>query len=232
VNHGHTLLTIQVASKADADKVATILERHDPIDLDQHESNWREAGWTGASCRTDVTGANPVTGDAATVGTPGVAGYAAASADKPSTGTGATSEAAMAGRAGLGTPGGEEVIPLTQESVSVGKRAIAGSSVRVRTHVVTTPVEEDVHLRDERVHVERRPADRAAEVAGEGFRERTVEMNEMREEPIIAKTARVMEEVVVRKEAGERVEHVSETARRTEVGVEDGRTNKPDPAHP
>jgi hypothetical protein len=105
VNRGHTLLTVQAGSEADAEKVTMIVARHDPIDLDQHESNWREAGWTGAGHRADVTSADPVAGDAATLGTPDSAGYAAANAANPPARTGATSESAMAGRAGPDTLG-------------------------------------------------------------------------------------------------------------------------------
>jgi hypothetical protein len=38
----------------------------------------------------------------------------------------------------------EEVIRVVEENLAVGKRDVRGGSVRVRTHVVETPVEEDV----------------------------------------------------------------------------------------
>jgi len=55
-----------------------------------------------------------------------------------------------------------------------------------------------------------------------------IEATETAEEAVVAKEARVTEEVVVRKQAEERTETVRDTVRRTEVEVEDerGRTGK------
>jgi len=50
--------------------------------------------------------------------------------------------------------------------------------------------------------------------------ERTVEVTETAEEPVVRKQARVVEEVVVGKEQEERTETVRDTVRRTEVEVE------------
>jgi stress response protein YsnF len=58
---------------------------------------------------------------------------------------------------------------------------------------------------------------------GEAFQERTIDMTTDREEPVIAKEARVKEEIVVRKEGEQRTETVRDTVRRTEVEVEDDR---------
>jgi stress response protein YsnF len=56
------------------------------------------------------------------------------------------------------------------------------------------------------------------------FQERTIEASETSEEAVVAKEARVKEELVVRKDAEERVQTVSDTVRRTEVEIEDDRT--------
>jgi uncharacterized protein (TIGR02271 family) len=96
--------------------------------------------------------------------------------------------------------------------------------VRVRSYVVETPVEEQVALREERVRVERRPADRPVAAGDDAlFRERTIEATESTEEVVVSKEARVTEEMAVRKTAEERTETVSDTVRRTEVEVEDER---------
>jgi uncharacterized protein (TIGR02271 family) len=87
-----------------------------------------------------------------------------------------------------------------------------------------------VHLREERVHVERRPVDQPADSAAgaaEPFRERTIEVAATAEEAVVSKEARVKEEVVVGKDAEERTETVSDTVRRTEVEVEDERAKAP-----
>jgi stress response protein YsnF len=121
----------------------------------------------------------------------------------------------------------EEVIPVYEENLKVGKRTIEQDHVRVRVYTVERPVEEGLTLREERVAVERRPVDRPASgVPGEPFKERTVDVTTHREEPVVAKEARVKEEIVVRKEADERRDTVQGTVRRNEVDVEDDRAEE------
>ena len=80
--------------------------------------------------------------------------------------------------------------------------------------------EEQVMLRRERIDVERRPVDRPLDSADDAFRERTVELEERSEQPVVNKQARVREEVVLHKDVEERPETISDTVRRTEVEVE------------
>ena len=63
--------------------------------------------------------------------------------------------------------------------------------------------------------------DRAATGADMAFREGTIEVTETSEVPVVAKEARVVEEVVVGKTATDRTETVRDTVRRTDVEVED-----------
>ena len=92
-------------------------------------------------------------------------------------------------------------------------------TTRIRRYVVETPVERDVTLHGERVTIERRkPVDASA--AGHAFEERTVEVHETEEVPVVEKTARVTEEVLIRKEETERHETVRDTVRREEIDVE------------
>src|SRR5215204_1479201 len=118
--------------------------------------------------------------------------------------------------------GGEARIPVIEEEVRVGKRAVEGGGVRVRTRVVERPVEETVRLREERVNVERRPVNRPVSEADlNTFREGTFELRERSEEAIVDKTARVVEEVAINKEVGERTETVRDTVRKTDVEVDE-----------
>jgi uncharacterized protein (TIGR02271 family) len=121
---------------------------------------------------------------------------------------------------------GDQVIPVAQEQLRVGKRDVSHGRVRIRSYVVETPVEEQVTLREERVAVERRLVDRALGDAEQAFQERTIEAEERGEEAVVSKEARVTEEVVIRKEAEQRTETVSDTVRQTEVEVEDERGNR------
>ena len=117
--------------------------------------------------------------------------------------------------------GGDQAIPIVEEQLAVGKREVSRGGVRVHSYVVEKPVSEQVTLRDEHVSVERRPVEHPAGTIGEdAFRERTIEMKETGEEAVIGKTARIVEEVVLNKEAGTRTETVTDTVRRTEVDIQ------------
>ena len=122
-------------------------------------------------------------------------------------------------------PGGkeEQVIPLAEEQLQVGKRTVDRGTTSIRRYVVRKPVEESVTLRDETVSVERRRPVTAGEagVPAGAFEERTVEVHQTAEEPVVSKTARVVEEVVVRKKATERTETVRDDVRREQVEVQD-----------
>ena len=115
---------------------------------------------------------------------------------------------------------GAEAIPVVEEQLRVGKRAVQNGGVRVYSRVTETPVEEQVNLREERVSVERRPVDRPIGDADRAFQERTIEATEMAEEAVVAKEARVVEEIVVNKDVDQRTETVRDTVRRTDVDVE------------
>jgi len=98
------------------------------------------------------------------------------------------------------------------------KREVSTGGVRVYSRLTETRVSESVNLREEHASIDRRPVDRPATAADlkEGF----VEVRETAEEPVIAKTARVIEEVVVGKESTTRTETVNDTVRGTNVEVE------------
>jgi uncharacterized protein (TIGR02271 family) len=111
-------------------------------------------------------------------------------------------------------------VPVVNEQLQVGKRSVARGGVRVYRRMSEQPVEEQVHLREESVRVERRPANRPATEADMNPTERVIEVTETAEEPVVGKTARVVEEVVVGKETRERTETVRDTVRKSDVNVE------------
>ncbi len=116
---------------------------------------------------------------------------------------------------------GEQVIPVVKEELAVGKQA-RERHYRIRTYVVETPIEQQVSLRDERVIVERRPASGTVRSDADALREREFDVVERREEPVVEKRVRPVEEVVIHREANERVETVRDTVRETKVDVDKG----------
>jgi uncharacterized protein (TIGR02271 family) len=111
------------------------------------------------------------------------------------------------------------VIPVIQENLEVGKRQVDMGAVRVVSRLVETPVTENVTLREEHATIERRPVDRPATEA-DLHGAQSIEVRETAEKAVISKTAHVVEEVVVGKEATSRTEQISDTVRSTVVDVD------------
>jgi uncharacterized protein (TIGR02271 family) len=122
----------------------------------------------------------------------------------------------------------EQRVPLVEEELRIGKREVARGGARVQSHVREVPAEASVTLKQERLEVGRRPAERTLSDAdlhsGGLLKPRVVEISEMREEAVVTKEAFVREEVVVSKSVEERVETVRDTVRRTEVDVDEYRS--------
>jgi uncharacterized protein (TIGR02271 family) len=194
---GNTVLGVMVHDDSQIHQAVTILESHHPIEMEENTEEGAAASSSAGSAADVVSSPSPVAGSAH----PG----------SPAAGTGDAMAAASA-------TAKEEVIPLGEENIEIGKRTVDRGTTRVRRYVVETPVERDVTLHGERVTVERRrPVDPA--VTGQTFEERTVEVQETEEVPVVEKTARVVEEVAIRKEETERTETVRDRVRREEVEV-------------
>ena len=118
------------------------------------------------------------------------------------------------------TTGDNQTIQLAEEALVVGKRVVNRGTTRIRRYVVETPVSEDVALRNESVSIERRAATGTGTVPADAFTDKTIEVTELNEEAVVGKTARVVEEVVVRKDVNDRVETVHDTVRKEELEVE------------
>ena len=123
----------------------------------------------------------------------------------------------------------EEHIPIVEEQLLVGKREVNRGGARIRSYVQETPVHEQVNLREEHVSVERRPVsgmNATADIGDAAFQDRSIEMTETAEVPMVSKEARVTEEVVVRKTADQRSETIDDTVRHTEVDVDENSTDR------
>lgn len=109
-------------------------------------------------------------------------------------------------------------LEVVEEKLNVGKREIESGGVRVRRFVTEKPVTAEVQLREEHVNVERKPVDRAADASD--FKEKVIEVRETAEVPVVAKEARVVEEVTVGKTVETHTEKISDTVRRTDVEIQ------------
>lgn len=110
--------------------------------------------------------------------------------------------------------------PVVEEELELEKRTVDTGGVRVTQRTVEQPIREQVELTEERIEVERRPADRPAGPEDRPFEDRSLEMREQHEEVVVHKEPRVTEEVVVSKERETRPETIEERLRRTDIEIE------------
>ncbi|MDF2040428.1 MULTISPECIES: DUF2382 domain-containing protein [unclassified Pantoea] len=127
----------------------------------------------------------------------------------------------VAGRTPLtGDESNEDVLRLADERLEVGKRLVSEGSTRVRRYTVTEPVSENISLREQHAEIFRRPVSETGSPGNVDWSEKTVEVEESHEQPVINKTAEIIEEVVLRKEASDRVETINDSVRRQEVDID------------
>ena len=169
IETGGIVVTV-ISDDSQAVRIHTILEAHDPIDLDERHSQYSASDGYGTGVAT-------------------------------------------------GTAGATEVLTLSAESLQVGKRAVDKGVTRVRRYVVERPVEEQIRLRDETVTVFRRPVTAETTVGADAFTDRVITAQGTAEEAVVAKSARVVEEVVVQRDVAERVETVRDSLRHEEVEI-------------
>lgn len=197
VRRGSYLVTVDADSDEQGDRATDILDRFNPVDLDGRSTQWRSQGWSEYDRSAPVLSDSEIRQERSM--------YSTQSAQD------------MKG----GTLEGEARIPVMEEQLKVGKREVQRGGVRVFQRMTETPAEESVQLREEHVKVERRPVNqRATEADTAAFKEGSLELRETAEEPVVGKTARVVEEVVVGKDVSERTETVRDTVRRTDVEIE------------
>lgn len=239
VRRGSHVLTVDAPNDEMRERAVEIMNRYDPVDIDERSAHWRSQGWSNydenAPMLTDTEiekdrqlytqgrdmslteNAGMNLNQETPIGQNTVEGTTRTdTAD--TTGITATS-GSMAGTESAG----QDVrhIPVVEEELRVGKRQVQRGGVRVFQRVREQPVSEQVELREEHVNVERQPVDRPATEADlAAFKEGEVELREMAEVPVVAKEAHVVEEVSVSKEATQRTEEINDTVRRTEVEVE------------
>ena len=199
VRRGGTLLAVK-APDNQAQQVAEILGDDGAVDIDERADLYRQEGFipTQAPVQTNTT---PVAAAAAPART------VQANVNTQPVTTNLDRE-------------GETKLNVTEENLVVGKREVERGGVRVYQHVTETPVQEQVTLHEEHISVERNPVNRPVTAADAAFKEGSFELHEKAEEAVVGKEARVVEEVVIGKQATDRVETVSDTVRRTDVEVE------------
>ena len=229
IRRGGTLVTVSAPDNL-TDQVIDILNSHGAVDINQRASYYQETGYTGYSADAQPYTASELAAERARVR---AATLTAAPAMTETTTTNTTVQtpnitiptvnttAATQTAPIAANVAGEQTLNVVEEELAVGKRQVQSGGVRVYTRVTETPVEASVNLREEHVTIERHAVNRpASEADFTAFKEGTIEVTETAEVPVVAKEARIVEEVVVGKAATERTETIHDTVRRTDVEVE------------
>lgn len=197
VSGGKNVITVTADSLEEVERAADIVQRFNPIDIDEQSSGMGASGAMLAGSQSGMSSSSMSTQSAP----PQKQSALTTSSMQRDTTT--------------------QSIPVVEEQLKVGKREVQRGGMRIFSRVVETPVNETIALREEHVDVQRRavnqpisPTDVAA------FKEQTIEMRESAEEAVVEKLARVVEEVTIGKQVNERQENITDTVRHTEVEVE------------
>jgi uncharacterized protein (TIGR02271 family) len=216
IRRGSTLVSVNTDDMR-ADEAMAIFNRHNPVDIDERGSHYTSTGYSGYNASAPHYTPEQIAAERSTYATTRATPAMGTTASAGTMNTGTMDTRAM------GTTGTNEVsIPIVEEELTVGKREVARGGARIHTYVSERPVEESVTLREEHVNVDRHAVNRPATEADlNAFKEGTFEVTERAEEAVVAKQARVVEEVVINKEATERTETIRDTVRRTDVDVDE-----------
>jgi len=250
VSAGQVVLKVMIEQGEDTNEPMRILDHYNPVDISIQDTTTgevqehvtahptatsalaSEAGTAGVgTAGAGLTGATTHTGTTATdTTTTGITSTPEETPTPAATPVHETVASTTGQDTGMGRTtqetGSEEVIPLSKETLDVSARRVGGTT-RVRRYVVETPVTREVPLHDETTTIERRKPLTDQTGAPGQFEERTVEVQETKEVPVVEKKAEVAEEVVVSKTATDRTETVQDTVRHEDVAVEPAATSTP-----
>jgi uncharacterized protein (TIGR02271 family) len=250
VSRGHHVLTVTTQDEPEVERAADIVERHGPVDIDEKSAEWAGGAGMAHPESVRASGAGGMQQSASLSQQSGDRNLFAQQNLNEDVPMGQTYQEPMGSAGSLqggaqdslglqGAQGSRQLdtgslsgsqqrdtatsaaIPVVQEELKVGKREVQRGGVRVFSRLVETPVSESIGLREEHVNVERHAVDQPISTADTtAFKEQTIEMRESAEEPVVEKSARVVEEVVVGKQVTQREQQISDTVRHTEVQVE------------
>ena len=114
----------------------------------------------------------------------------------------------------------KDVLRLAEEQLQVGKRMVESGRTRVRRFVTERPVSADVTLHEEHAEVLRRAITDPKYVGDIDWADKEIEVVETAEHALANKTARIVEEVSLKKIGTDRVETVHDKIRRQQVEIE------------
>ena len=113
-----------------------------------------------------------------------------------------------------------DVLRLAEEHLEVGKEMVEAGRTRVRRFVTEREVAQDVTLHEEHAEVLRKAVSDPAYVGEIDWADGTIEVIETAEHALVNKTARIVEEVGLKKVGSDHVETIRDKLRRQQVEIE------------
>ena len=114
-----------------------------------------------------------------------------------------------------------DTLRLAEEQLQVGKKLVETGRTRVRRFTTERDVDQDVTLHEEHAEVLRKAVTaQPAELTDVDWADSTLEVVETKEQALVNKTARLVEEVSLRKKGDDHVETIHEKLRRQQAEVE------------
>jgi len=101
--------------------------------------------------------------------------------------------------------------------LDVGRRVLEIGKTRVHRFVVEEPVESEITLHEEHATISRRQVSDPGSAKDIDWSEKTFEITETAEQPVVTKRTRVADEVVIRREGSDHVETIRDTVRRQDI---------------
>jgi uncharacterized protein (TIGR02271 family) len=112
------------------------------------------------------------------------------------------------------------ILRLAEEQLQVGKQMVETGRTRVRRFVTEREASADVTLHDEHAEVLRRAITDPKYVGDIDWLDKEIEVVETKEHALVNKTARIVEEVSLKKIGADHVETVKDKLRRQQVEIE------------
>lgn len=113
-----------------------------------------------------------------------------------------------------------DVLQLAEEQLQIGKKNVETGRTRVRRFTTEQDVSQEVTLHEEHAEVLRTALTQPAALEEIDWADRELEVVETREQALVNKTARLVEEVALRTKGADHLETIHEKLRRQQAEVE------------
>jgi uncharacterized protein (TIGR02271 family) len=109
---------------------------------------------------------------------------------------------------------------LAEEHLEVGKKMVETGRTRVRRFTTESDVEQDVTLHEEHAELLRKAVSQPTAAADIDWSDQEMEVAESKEQALVKKTARVVEEISLRTKGDDHIETIHEKLRRQQAEIE------------